>query len=92
MWCRAGSAHPVAYDTPYETDGEAPAEGHHHHHQQVCHLICLYQLFLLAQRSFRCKPTSMKGTTMAELRHVQQMMTVMRVQADGKLMYQLLFV
>ncbi|KAA6427596.1 MAG: hypothetical protein FRX49_02259 [Trebouxia sp. A1-2] len=28
---RAGSAHPVAYDTPYETDGEGAPEGHPNH-------------------------------------------------------------
>ena len=35
-WCRAGSAQPVAYDTPYESDGDTPPEGHHHH--QVCYV------------------------------------------------------
>ena len=32
--CRAGSAQPVAYDTPYDDDGQSGSEGHHEQHQQ----------------------------------------------------------
>ena len=31
---RAGSAQPVAYDTPYDDDGQSASEGHHEWHQQ----------------------------------------------------------
>ena len=32
--CRAGSAQPVAYDTPYDDDGQSGSEGHHERNQQ----------------------------------------------------------
>ena len=32
--CRAGSAQPVAYDTPYDNDGQSGSEAHHERHQQ----------------------------------------------------------
>ena len=31
---RAGSAQPVAYDTPYDDDDQPGSEGHHEQHQQ----------------------------------------------------------
>lgn len=31
---RAGSAQPVAYDTPYDDDDQPGSEGHHERHQQ----------------------------------------------------------
>lgn len=32
--CRAGSAQPVAFNTPYDGEGESGSQGHHERHQQ----------------------------------------------------------